>query len=392
MDETAKKDVVALRRVTSYDLPAVLAALRQAWDAIGLDRAFFAGKAVVVKPNLVMKKSPDAAATTHPVVLDAVLTLLDEMDVHPVIAESPGGVYSRARLESIYRGCGIAEVAERHGATLNYDTEAVFLTAPNGRVTKRFHIIKPIADADVILDLCKLKSHALTRMSAAVKNLFGTIPGIEKFEIHATYPDYGDFAGMLCDLCGMLCETKEVIAVTDAIVAMEGNGPTAGSPRPIGALLCGRNPFRSDLVSETLLGFAGTVPLVREAISRGLCPPSIEDVTILGDPLDSLSVSDFREPDAVAGGTVGALRFFSGGKVGRLFMPRPIPQEDLCRGCGECAASCPQKTIVMEERRGKKIAHIHHADCIRCYCCQELCPFGAIRIKKNLILRIIGSL
>ena len=61
-----------------------------------------------------------------------------------------------------------------------------------------------------------------------------------------------------------------------------------------------------------------------------------------------------------------------------------------CIGCGECAASCPQHTIEMRKNKnGKRYAHIVRKDCIRCFCCQELCPFIAIDTKKNFILSII---
>lgn len=384
--------MVAVSECGSYDEERLAAILRSQFAAFGYDRTFFEGKRVVIKPNLVMKKSPDAAATTHPAVLGAVLCVLTEFGVSPVIAESPGGVYSRQRLEGIYRGCGITEVAERYGARLNFDTGAVQMPFAEGRQVKMFHILSPIAEADVIIDLCKLKSHSLTKMSAAVKNLFGTIPGIEKFEMHATFPDYREFGAMLCDLCEMLCRRKTVIAVTDAVVGMEGNGPTAGTPRKIGAILTSGNPFASDLLCEKLLGFTGTVPLVREAAARGLCPESADALDIIGTRPETLVVSDFKEPDSAKNRSTSALAFFSGGKIGRFFMPRPVVVREKCRACGECVASCPAHTIELAARGGQRAAHIRHASCIRCYCCQELCPFEAISVKKNFIIRIISSI
>ncbi|MBQ2988002.1 MAG: DUF362 domain-containing protein [Clostridia bacterium] len=383
---------VALRACDSYDEERLVGILREQMAVFGYDRAFFEGKKVVIKPNLVMKKSPDAAATTNPAVLSALLTVLAEMDCRPMIAESPGGIFNRQRLEGIYRVCGIEAVAKAHGAALNYDTDAVHVSFPEGKTVKSFHILKSVAEADILIDLCVLKSHGLTKMSAAVKNFFGTIPGIEKFEMHATFPDYKDFGSMICDLCEMYCRTKTVIAVTDAVVGMEGNGPTAGTPRKIGALMMSPNPFASDVVGETLLGFGGTVPIVREGVARGLCPADISGIELIGDEVAPLVISDFKEPDSAQNRAPSLLTFFSRGKLGRFFMPRPIADTDKCRGCGECAASCPQHTIELTEKNGKKIARIRHADCIRCYCCQELCPFEAIRIKKNPLIRLVDSL
>ena len=387
------KNAVAIAPCEEYDVPRIAAILRTHFAEFGLDTSFFKGKKVVIKPNLVIRKAPDAAATTHPAVLDALLTVLHEMDVATTtIAESPGGVYDHLRLKNIYRTCGIAEVAERHGAILNDDTSAVYVPFPEGKTVKRFHIITPIAEADVIFDLCKLKSHSLTKMSAAVKNFFGVIPGIERGEMHATFPDYKDFGSMICDLCELLHSTKEIISITDAIIGMEGDGPTAGDPRKIGAILVSRNPFASDLAAETILGFAGTVPLVKEAASRGLCPEKAADLEIFGVRPEAVALSDFKEPETAKSRSTSVLSFFSQGKLGRFFMPKPVPALDECRGCGECVSSCPQKTIRLVEKNGKMKAEIRHADCIRCYCCQELCPFEAIHVKKNLIIRIVSAI
>ncbi len=393
-DAMEQGHIVWISECRDYAEDRLAEIVRHHFADLGYDHRFFEGKKVVVKPNLVMKKAPDAAATTHPAVLGAVLCVLREMDVSPVIAESPGGLYNKQRLEGVYRACGIQDIAARYGAALNLDTSAVQMPFPEGKKVKMFHVIAPVAEADVLIDLCKLKSHSLTKMSAAVKNLFGVIPGIEKFEMHATFPDYGDFVAMLCDLCEMLCREKTVIAITDAVVGMEGNGPTAGTPRKIGALLTSPSPFASDLACEKILGFEGTVPLVREAVSRGLCPADAHALDIRGAAIDTVAVPNFKAPDSAEKRAPSALTVLSKGKLGRFFMPRPVVVRESCRGCGECVASCPKHTIELlaERKNGTRIAHIKHASCIRCYCCQELCPFHAVRVKKNVILKIISSI
>ena len=375
---------VAVSAQKEYDVEKIAYIIAKHFVTLGVGASFFEGKKVVIKPNLIMKKSPDDAATTHPAMLEGLLKVLTGLGVKPVIAESPGGTYSAARLKSIYRGCGIDVPAEKYGAELNYDTSSERMDF-DGKFIKSFNIIKPIAEADVIIDLCKLKSHSLTTMSAAVKNFFGTIPGIEKFEAHAAYPDYTDFNSMLCDLCLMHCTEKRVIAITDAIIGMEGNGPTAGKPREIGYILTSENPFASDLLSEHIIGFDGKVPSVRESIERGLCPDNASKLEIAGDIPEPMT--DFAAPDTNAGTSVKALKLFSQGRIGRMFMPKPYATSD-CRGCGECARSCPQKTITIKNGKAK----VNASNCIRCFCCQELCPFEAIKIKRNFITGLLGKI
>lgn len=379
-----KKCDVYVGEIREYDVKKITAALRAAFEATGIDLLRYAGKKVVIKPNLVMKKSPDGAATTHPAVIDALLTLTDEAGISAVIAESPGGVYSAQRLESIYRVCGMTAAAGGHDCTLNTDVSFKKMTFEGGRATKAFDIITPIAEADVVIDVCKLKSHSLTKMSAALKNFFGTVPGIEKFELHAAHPEVSDFTAMLCDLAQMIVKEKETVCITDGIVGMEGEGPTGGTPREIGALIVSRDPFMSDAVSADILGFGeGSVPLLAEALRRGLLPPR-ENITVGGDGTNALRVSGFVLPRSQ---NISTLKFFSEGALGKIFMPRPKITKS-CRACGECAAACPQKTIRIENGR----ARIDRKRCIRCYCCQELCPFTAIKTHRNPIIYAISKI
>lgn len=386
------KKTVALSRAENYDFDLIKGILAEHFRALNVDKEFFAGKKVAIKPNLVMKKSPDAAATTHPVVLDALLSLLSDMDIRPVVAESPGGVYSKSRIESIYRVCGIEGVASKYGDVLNFDMTWKKMSFSEASVCHEFDIITPLYDADVIIDLCKLKSHSLTKMSGAVKNFFGSVPGITKFEMHATYPENDRFCSMICDLCRMMCEKKKIIAITDAIVGMEGNGPTGGNPKKIGCIISSDDPFASDLVAQSILGFAGSVPMINEAVSRGYIPGDFHELNLVGEKPEDLFLNDFSEPDSTKKRGISALKFFSQGKMGELFSPRPLVNKELCRGCGECHNSCPQHTIIMEEKKGKRFARIEPKKCIRCFCCQELCPFTAIDTKKNFILNIISSI
>ncbi|MBQ0010630.1 MAG: DUF362 domain-containing protein [Ruminococcus sp.] len=388
-----KENAVAISHVTEYDEERIFGELARHFEVLGITKAFLSGKKVAIKPNLVMRKPPEAAATTHPTVIRALVRLLSELGVpSPVIAESPGGVYSPARMEQFYQTCGIRDAVRGTAAVLNNDTSAVWVDDPAGKAVKTFHILTPLAEADVIFDVCKLKTHSLTAMSGAVKNLFGSIPGIEKFEIHAAHPDPEDFENTVVDLCAMFCRRAEVIAVTDAIVGMEGNGPTGGNPKAVGALLTSRNPFASDLAAETVLGFAGRVGTVAVSRERGFVPQACDGLFYpLLAPTDIPAV-DVLPAQSRGNASVKALRFFSGGVVGRLLSPRPQIDPKRCRGCGECVRSCPKKTIVLTQKGAKTVASIRPSSCIRCFCCQELCPFTAIDTKRNGIMKIVSLL
>ncbi len=376
---------VATTRAYRYDeelYPIVLSQLR----AIVVSPEMLRGKKIAVKPNLVMSKAPELGATTHPVFLSAVIAALKELGGEDIIvAESSGGPYTEATIRAHYKNCGIDENC---GARLNLSTEAETVMYPEGVTCKRFNIISPILDADVIVNVCKLKTHQLTKLSCAAKNLFGVVPGVEKFEMHAAYPNHADFRSMLFDLDGYIIKHKTLISVCDGILGMEGNGPTGGKPRAFNAVLSSMSPFCLDLAAEKILGFEGTCPTVTLGAKRGLNPETAEELEIIGESLEGMRISDVMPPDSDRKTFLSELPNLFGGRIAGFFSPRPKINVNKCVGCGECLRSCPKHTIEFTEKNGRKKAKINHKECILCYCCQELCPFMAIDIKKNIIVRI----
>lgn len=216
---------VSVCQTESYDPARMQAAVRAHFEALDLSRQIRPDLKIVIKPNLVMKRAPEDAATTHPALVEAVIRQLQQLGAQDItIAESSGGPYAEPLLKSLYETCGMAEAARRTGAKLNLGTGSREIGG-NGQVTRRFTVIDPIADADLILNLCKLKTHCMTVLSGAVKNLFGCIPGLMKPELHMRYPEKEDFCRMLLDLSAAL---PPVISFVDAVEAMEGDGPTGG--------------------------------------------------------------------------------------------------------------------------------------------------------------------
>lgn len=379
-------------KCASYDVYTIKDAISKMACGISINKTDFIDKKIILKPNLVMKKSPDAAATTHPSVVEAVILWLNSIGVlssNITIAESCGGPYTESSLRSIYRVCGIEEVALRCGVRLNYDTSFKEISNPEGKISKLFNVITPVIDADIIINICKLKSHALTGMSGAVKNFFGIVPGVQKFEMHARYPALFDFAQMLNDICLWLHTKTHVITICDAIIGMEGNGPTGGTPREIEALLMSENPFALDMAAAHILKFDDSVKMLDFAKERKLIPENISDLPICGDNISDFIINDFKKSDASGGKFLKALPNIMGGRFLKFVEPRPVINKKRCTGCAECVRSCPVDTISIEKDKNLRTAVIHSEKCIKCFCCQELCPHSAVKIRKNPLLRIL---
>ena len=347
------------------------------------------GMRIAVKANLITALKPEAAATTHPVLLGALTELLLEKGAVVTIGDSPGGVFNRVYLERVYEVCGLKALEDR-GAVLNRDFRQKERPFPEGKVLKRFTYTAWLDEADAIINFCKLKVHAMMAMTAATKNLFGTIPGSVKAEYHYRFPEYRDFADMLVDLCECF---RPRLNICDAVVAMEGNGPTQGTPGHIGVLLASESPYCLDLAAASLLGLGKEdVPYLEAAFRRGLIPAEAKELAFDGE-LAAFRPENFRNIAGRHGltqliGGKGPFSRMAQGTVESILRARPQLKEEACVGCGVCAGACPAHAITMENKK----ACIDQKKCIRCFCCQELCPRGAMGVHRPIAARIAGRL
>jgi uncharacterized protein (DUF362 family)/Pyruvate/2-oxoacid:ferredoxin oxidoreductase delta subunit len=388
MENTYQK--VSLLPCECYDLSELEGVIKASLDSV-LDNVKLSGKKIVIKPNLVSGMPSERAATTHPAMLEATVNILRSMGADDIIiAESPGGPYTKSSLKRIYSACGITNTAERLGVELNYDTDFVKVSAPDGVVCRSFNIIKPIAECDIIVNLCRLKTHSLTLLSCAVKNFFGVIPGVQKFEMHAEYPELERFSDMLVDLCHMLAQNKTLINICDAVVGMEGNGPTGGKARKMGYVISSLSPFCLDRCAESLICFDGETVMLQKASQRSLCPSSADELEIVGCEIGKCRIDGVVRPDSQNKKSLIKFALTLGnGKFAKLFEARPEVMQRKCLACGVCVASCPKNTIEVVKKGKRRVAKINTDNCIRCYCCQELCPYHAIKTHTNFIVRTV---
>lgn len=374
---------VAVVRCKTYNVEAVKPALEEALNAVnGLDFVM-PGMKIIIKPNLVSFKKPDAAATTHPALLEALVEMLLARGADVTIGDSPGGPHSLPLLNRVYAATGMDRV-EKLGAKLNRNMNEKTVDFPEGKVLKNFTYTEYLAEADAIIDFCKLKSHGMLGMSAAVKNLFGTIPGLKKPEVHYKFQNDAEFADMLVDLNEYF---KPRLAICDAVVGMEGNGPTAGTPRQIGAIIASKSTYYADVVGAELIGMnIDGLPTLQAAYERGFAPASSKNLRVYGD-IRALTVDDFKAPP------VRGLSFMRKGNVLHFISKaalehKPTLKKRLCAGCGECARMCPAKAIEMKNKK----PHINREKCIRCFCCQEFCPRAAMVAHRPLAAKVLNKL
>ncbi len=367
--------IVSVEQVETYELSKLRAAIDRQFEALGVEKDLRPDMKVLIKPNLLAAHRPERTATTHPAVVMAIISWLRERGVCDItIADSPGGLYKQGNLRAVYESCGYQ--ALKAAAVLNMDTGYDDVSSPEGFANQSFNIINPVIEADYIINVAKLKTHGLTVVSAGIKNLFGSVPGLQKPEWHFKYPNINDFCRMLIELAQVV---NPNVTVIDAVETMEGNGPLNGRPRHLGLMLASRDVFSQDYYAAKLMGIPPEdVPILAQATELGLIiPDRLETVGFQASPAEP----PYLLPETIIKNEKHNFLLRGLGTIlKRVYVAVPIIDTDKCKGCGKCAESCPMKIISVTN----KIAEMSTKTCISCFCCQEMCPFDAVRIRHVL--------
>ena len=356
--------------------------IEKAFDALQVWDKIRPGMRVVLKPNLVMSSKPEQAIITHPAFTAAVGKCVQKAGGRVVIAESPGGPYTPAAMKAMFRATGYRDMAEACGFTLYTDCKSREVTLPQAKRCRELSVVEPFLDRDYLIDLPKLKTHSIVGFSGAVKNLFGTVPGLQKPELHCRFPEREPFSEMLCDLCHFLGPD---LSLMDGIWAMEGNGPTGGQRRDLHVIAGSESPWALDVAAASLVGLEPEkITMLREGHERGYGPLDLSELELVGDPMETLLAPDFLKAEASSTDFIDRLPKFLRPAAKKLATPYPRIDKKRCVGCGKCAESCPQHTISL--RDGKAV--IRYQNCIRCFCCHEMCPKHVVQIKRLGLLRL----
>jgi uncharacterized protein (DUF362 family)/Pyruvate/2-oxoacid:ferredoxin oxidoreductase delta subunit len=369
---------VSIARCADYDYPQVLAGVRDVVKPLGGMKTFVKrGDRVLLKPNLLTARHPDRCVTTHPAMVKAVAQLIQEAGGIPAIGDSPGV----GGLRRVAAQAGIAEVADELGCPLVEFTDVAQISTGEAYTFRRFELARAVLEADVVINLPKVKTHSQTLLTLGVKNIFGCIPGMRKAQWHLKAGiDHAYFAGMLTELCQIV---KPALTIADGIIGMEGDGPGSGDPRPLGLILAGGSPHALDTTICRIIGVPPedllTIQAARQRGFEGTDPKQIE---VVGQRVEDLGVAPFRLPRRFD--VQWNLPAFIKRPLKNVFVPKPRVDRDLCKRCGGCAGVCPPKAISLSD----KGVRIDYRTCIRCYCCQEVCPEAAVRLQEGWIRRL----
>ena len=341
------RSTVAVVRCGSYEPEEVRAAVRRGLSLLGGPQRFASpAETILLKPNVLFGDPPPRCTATHPAVLAAVGEAFGGVAGRLTYGDSPGF----GRPAGAMRRSGLAEAAERLGIGLADFESGVEVPFPQSPFQRSFLIARGVREADGIVSLPKLKTHGITRLTGAVKNQLGCVPGMRKAEWHLKLPGHEDFARMLVALNLLL---RPRLYVMDGVMAMEGNGPRGGDPFPLGVLLLSADPVALDATACRLVDLdPRRVPTSEPGRGWGLGTWREEEIELLGDPPGPLVRRDFKvERRAPLGpNPMQKLALFR-----NAVSPRPVIDARLCTACGLCVQVCPArpKALSFPRRRGR---------------------------------------
>ena len=362
---------VALVKCPSYDRDKVFDSVKRAVDLLGGVEAFVKpGAKVLVKPNLLSARLPEEAVDTHPEVVRAVVRLVKSAGATALVGDSPGGY--GANIEEIFDKSGMRKVAEEEGVELVKFAKSKFV---DGIPFTRY-----LFDCDSIISVPKFKTHGITVLTAAIKNMYGTVTGLYKAECHSKAPREEDFAKVIAKIYSI---AKPYLTILDGITAMEGDGPSAGKPRDLGLIMAGADAVAVDACLARIVGLEPFDVLVtKEASVMGLGEADPGKIEMAGDDINDLIVKDFKLPQTAAFKLIPKSLTNA---VAGLIKFKPSIDINICTRCNLCKITCPVSAIEIE----KDLCRIDYKKCVRCLCCHEVCPYKAISIKRNMLTKLV---
>lgn len=348
----------------------------------GMENFVKPGDRVLLKVNLVAPASPEKAVTTHPEIVRAVIRLVKECGASEVkVGDGPGA----GTTPDAMKASGILAVCQEEGAQMAVFAETHEFEKLDNSVGKRVNLTTHILSSDVIITLPKLKTHVQMGYTGAIKNQYGLIPGVEKAQYHFKFQNRDRLADLMVDI-NRIANIK--LAIMDAVIGMEGPGPSGGTPRFIGAVLASVDLAATDVVGCSIIGLnPDEYPLLQAARRANWGTTRLEDIEVVGESIDDVKVPDYelvKAPTNIM--RIVPLPTFMLKWLRRQLADTPTIDREKCIKCLRCKTGCPVNPPAIDPLLPP--AEELKNTCIRCYCCHEFCPVKAIDLKRSMIDRI----
>lgn len=361
---------VVLAKCNSYEKKEIEKAIDECLNLLNFDFEKYRGKKVLLKPNVLAPHKPNEAITTNPAIIETLCKILKKNNCKIFIGDS-----SFHDTDKCLEISGIAKVAKKYGKLINFEAEEkILIENENNHILKKVYLPKILKEVNLIINLPKLKTHNLTKMTCAVKNLYGCIPGGMKSVLHKKAHSEYLFSELLVELYEFI---RPGLNIVDAVVGIEGEGPgTAGEKKKTNLIIASENALALDLIAAEIIGYKRDDVLTNKiAIKKLIAPIPFELGSGKGTRIN------YKKPKSTK--MTENLHFLS-----KLLIPPSIAFDySKCIRCGLCAKNCPTQAIYL-----RPFPIWNRRKCIKCYCCIEGCPKKAVSIKEHLTKKIAKKL
>ncbi|MDR2428006.1 MAG: DUF362 domain-containing protein [Endomicrobium sp.] len=354
-------------------------AVREAVALLGGISAFIKpSERILIKPNLLSPKDPLKAVTTHPEIVRVIIKLVKEAGAIPIVGDSHGGAIRN--IKNVWEVTGMEKVCREENIELiNFEAVGSKDFDIGDKNIKKVNFSNAVLDCDGIINLPKLKTHMLMGFSAGIKNFYGTVPGLIKVEYHKYASKNKDFANLLTNIY-LFFKDKVRFTLIDAILSMEGNGPSAGEVRKTDLLAISQDTAVLDAYLMKELNYdISSSDLLK---NLNMTADTINKVEVLGKSPKDFNFQKFKFPN------LRKLDIFPKPIVqmlGRLLWVKASINRNICVKCLLCTKACPVGAI---QSRGNDYPYINTKKCISCFCCHEMCPKKAIGFRKSFLAKI----
>lgn len=376
------ESIVSIRSCDDYSSQSLVSALEKALgDVGGLTKWIKRGDRVLLKPNLLLSAKPEDAVVTHPAFVEAVASLILDLGASVSLGDSP----PLGNLKRVLGKSGYEPFMKKLGVEAVPFTEKLGQEYASDRLYRRIDLAKEVFEFDAVVSLPKLKTHGQMLLTLAVKNLFGTVIGSDKAAWHLAGREVENFATALVQIYERV---RPVVSILDGILAMEGNGPSSGTPRHLGIIAASEDAVALDATICRMVGYSVDklfTCVIGERLGAGIADS--KHIRVLGDTIAGMPLTDFKRPKNMSVawnlGKGNLLRRFAE----HYLVTRPDIDPSVCQLCGVCLNHCPPQAI----SEAKGTLQIDRDKCILCFCCHELCTNKAIRMVKPALGRMLSS-
>jgi uncharacterized protein (DUF362 family) len=250
----------------------------KALDLIDYESALVGYRKVLIKVNFITTMTWDTGATTDPIVVEAIIQRLKKLPVEIYVVESDA---TMTNADKAFEVTGMAEMCKQNGVeclNLRHAPDKIKVSVPKGECLKEITVPRIVMES-AIISAAKMKTHMATKVTLGMKNMFGLLPDKFKAKYHAK--------GINKVIVDINTAIKPHLTVIDGFVAMEGRGPTDGSPVKMDLIIAGKDHVATDATGARVMGIdPHEISHIRTAHQKGL--GNIDDIEIVGSQIDEV--------------------------------------------------------------------------------------------------------